>query len=447
MRVTIFGSGYVGLVTGACLAEAGNHVVCLDVDAKKIERLNKGDVPIHEPGLDALIKRNSEAGRIEFTTDAVKAVAHGLFQIIAVGTPPDEDGSADLRYVLAAARSIGTHINRYSVVVTKSTVPVGTADKVRAEIDARVAERGMRAEFDVVSNPEFLKEGVAIQDFMKPDRVVIGTDNPRTQELMRALYEPFTRNHDRFIVMDVRSSELTKYAANAMLATKISFMNELANIAELCGADVEKVRIGIGSDPRIGYGFIYPGAGYGGSCFPKDVQALIRAARSVGHEAEILSAVESVNRRQKEVLVHKMRQHFGADLKGRTVALWGLAFKPNTDDMREAPARTIIEMLWNAGARVRAYDPVASGEAARIFGQRPDLVICKDAYEAATGAGALAIVTEWQEFRSPDFERLKELLTAPVIFDGRNLYDPGMVTRFGFTYYAIGRGKVSPLPA
>ena len=447
MRVTIFGSGYVGLVTGACLAEAGNHVVCVDVDAKKIERLNKGDVPIHEPGLDALIKRNSEAGRIEFTTDAVKAVAHGLFQIIAVGTPPDEDGSADLRYVLAAARSIGTHINRYSVVVTKSTVPVGTADKVRAEIEARVAERGVRAEFDVVSNPEFLKEGVAIQDFMKPDRVVIGTDNPRTQELMRALYEPFTRNHDRFIVMDVRSSELTKYAANAMLATKISFMNELANIAELCGADVEKVRNGIGSDPRIGYGFIYPGAGYGGSCFPKDVQALIRAARAVGHEAEILGAVESVNRRQKEVLVHKMRQHFGADLKGRTVALWGLAFKPNTDDMREAPARTIIEMLWKAGARMRVYDPVASGEAARIFGQRPDLIICKDAYEAATGADALAIVTEWQEFRSPDFERLKEILTAPVIFDGRNLYDPGMVARFGFTYYAIGRGRVSPQPA
>jgi UDPglucose 6-dehydrogenase len=447
MRVTIFGSGYVGLVTGACLAEAGNHVMCVDVDAKKIERLNQGDVPIHEPGLEALIKRNSEAGRIEFTTDAVKAIAHGLFQIIAVGTPPDEDGSADLRYVLAAARSIGTHISRYSIVVTKSTVPVGTADKVRAEIEARVAERGVRAEFDVVSNPEFLKEGVAIQDFMKPDRVVIGTENPRTQELMRALYEPFTRNHDRFIVMDVRSSELTKYAANAMLATKISFMNELANIAERCGADVEKVRIGIGSDPRIGYGFIYPGAGYGGSCFPKDVRALIHAAHAVGHEAEILSAVESVNRRQKEVLVRKMQQHFGAGLKGRTVALWGLAFKPNTDDMREAPARTIMEMLWKAGARVRVYDPVAAGEAAHLFGKRADLIICKDAYEAATGADALAIVTEWQEFRSPDFERLKELLTAPVIFDGRNLYDPGMVTRFGFTYYAIGRGKVPPLPA
>jgi UDPglucose 6-dehydrogenase len=441
MRVTIFGSGYVGLVTGACLAEAGNHVMCVDVDAKKIERLNQGDVPIHEPGLEALIKRNSEAGRIEFTTDAVKAIAHGLFQIIAVGTPPDEDGSADLRYVLAAARSIGTHISRYSIVVTKSTVPVGTADKVRAEIEARVAERGVRAEFDVVSNPEFLKEGVAIQDFMKPDRVVIGTENPRTQELMRALYEPFTRNHDRLIVMDIRSAELTKYAANAMLATKISFMNELANIAERCGADVEKVRIGIGSDPRIGYSFIYPGTGYGGSCFPKDVQALVRSARATGHEPEILLAVESVNRRQKEVLVHKMQQHFGAGLKGKSVALWGLAFKPNTDDMREAPARTIIEMLWKAGASVRVYDPVALNEATRIYGERADLIVCRSAYEAVAGADALAIVTEWQEFRSPDFERLKELLTSAVIFDGRNLYDPGMVARFGFTYYAIGRGK------
>src|SRR5580700_10922572 len=447
MRVTIFGSGYVGLVTGACLADAGNHVVCVDVDAGKIERLNRGEIPIHEPGLDALVKRNAEAGRLEFTTDAARGVEHGLFQLIAVGTPPDEDGSADLRYVLSVARAIGTHMTRYCVVVTKSTVPVGTADKVRQELQATLSGRGASVEFDVVSNPEFLKEGAAIQDFMKPDRVVVGTDNPRTTELMRALYEPFIRNHDRLIVMDIRSSELTKYAANAMLATKISFMNELANIAERCGADVEKVRIGIGSDPRIGYGFIYPGAGYGGSCFPKDVQALIRAARTTGHEAEILSAVESVNRRQKEVLVHKMRQHFGTGLKGRTVALWGLAFKPNTDDMREAPARTIIEMLWAAGARVRVYDPVASGEAARIFGQRPDLIICKDAYEAAMGADALAIVTEWQEFRSPDFERLKEILTAPVIFDGRNLYDPAMVTRFGFTYYAIGRGKVSPLPA
>lgn len=439
MRVTIFGSGYVGLVTGACLAEAGNHVVCVDVDAAKIERLNQGEVPIHEPGLDALIKRNAEAGRLEFTTDAAKAVAHGLFQLIAVGTPPDEDGSADLRYVLAAARTIGTHMSKYCIVITKSTVPVGTADKVRRELQATLADRGAHLEFDVVSNPEFLKEGAAIADFMKPDRVVIGTDNPRTTELMRALYEPFIRNHDRLIVMDIRSSELTKYAANAMLATKISFMNELANIAERLGADIEKVRVGIGSDPRIGYSFIYPGTGYGGSCFPKDVQALIRSSQEAGHKAQILTAVEAVNDRQKEVLVHKMKAHF-PDLKGKTLALWGLAFKPNTDDMREAPSRTIVEMLFRAGARVQAYDPVASHEARRIYGDRPDLVLCKNAYDAADGADALAIVTEWQEFRSPDFDRLRQLLKSPVIFDGRNLYDPGMATRFGFTHYAIGRG-------
>jgi UDPglucose 6-dehydrogenase len=439
MRVTIFGSGYVGLVTGACLADAGNHVICVDVDAGKIERLNRGEVPIHEPGLEAIIKRNAEAGRIEFTTDAVKGVEHGLFQLIAVGTPPDEDGSADLRYVLAAARTIGTHMTRYSIVITKSTVPVGTADKVRKELQATLAARGANVEFDVVSNPEFLKEGAAITDFMKPDRVVIGTDNPRTTELMRALYEPFIRNHDRLIVMDIRSSELTKYAANAMLATKISFMNELANIAERLGADIEKVRVGIGSDPRIGYSFIYPGTGYGGSCFPKDVQALIRSSQEVGHQATILTAVESVNGRQKEVLVHKMQRHF-TELRGRTFALWGLAFKPNTDDMREAPSRAVIDMLLAAGARVRAYDPVASTEARRIYGNRPDFVLCKNAYEAAEGAAALVIVTEWQEFRSPDFDRLRQILETPIIFDGRNLYDPGMVSRFGFIYHAIGRG-------
>ena len=445
MRVTIFGSGYVGLVTGACLAEAGNHVVCVDVDAGKIERLNRGEVPIHEPGLDALLKRNAEAGRLEFTTDALKGVEHGLFQIIAVGTPPDEDGSADLRYVLAAARTIATHMNRYAIVITKSTVPVGTADKVRHQLETTLKERGSSLEFDVVSNPEFLKEGAAIQDFMKPDRVVIGTDNPRTQELMRALYEPFTRQHDRLIVMDIRSSELTKYAANAMLATKISFMNELANIAERVGADIERVRVGIGSDPRIGYSFIYPGAGYGGSCFPKDVQALVRSARDAGHQPEILAAVESVNKKQKELLVDKMRRHFGAaGLKGRTIALWGLAFKPNTDDMREAPARTIIDLLSKAGATVRAYDPVAGEEAMRIYAGKPEFKLCKNAYEAVDGADALAIITEWQEFRSPDFERLKKLLKAPLIFDGRNLYDPGMVGRFGLTYYAIGRGKSLP---
>ena len=444
MRVTIFGSGYVGLVTGACFADAGNHVICVDVDEKKIQRLQNGEVPIHEPGLDVLIRRNAEAGRLEFTTDAAKGVDHGLFQIIAVGTPPDEDGSADLRYVLAVARTIGMHLNRYAIVITKSTVPVGTADKVKREVEKALEERKVNVEFDVVSNPEFLKEGAAIQDFMKPDRVVVGTDNPRTMELMRALYEPFMRNRERFIVMDVRSSELTKYAANAMLATKISFMNELAAIAERVGADIEKVRVGIGSDPRIGYAFIYPGTGYGGSCFPKDVQALIRSAREVGHMPEILTAVESVNRRQKEVLVRKMLQHFNGELRGRTVALWGLAFKPNTDDMREAPSRTIMEMLWNAGAKVRAYDPVASHEARRIYGERPDLVLCKSAYEAAEGADALAIATEWQEFRSPDFDRLRELLKAPLIFDGRNLYEPSMLERFGFTYYAIGRGRTAP---
>jgi UDPglucose 6-dehydrogenase len=442
MRVTIFGSGYVGLVTGACLAEAGNHVICVDVDAGKIDRLNGGEVPIHEPGLDTLIKRNKEAGRLEFTTDAAKGVEHGLFQLIAVGTPPEEDGSADLRYVLAVARTIGTHMSRYNIVVTKSTVPVGTADKVRKAVDATLQARQAAVEFDVVSNPEFLKEGAAIQDFMKPDRVIIGTDNPRTVELMRMLYDPFTRNHERFIVMDVRSSELTKYAANAMLATKISFMNELANVAERVGADIEKVRVGIGSDPRIGYSFIYPGTGYGGSCFPKDVKALIRSARDAGHQPDILGAVETVNARQKEVLVHKMRRHFGEQLAGRTVALWGLAFKPNTDDMREAPARTIIDMLLAAGARVRAYDPVALEEARRIYGARgSEFTPCRNAYEAAEGADALAIATEWQEFRSPDFERLRQLLKQPLIFDGRNLYDPAVLARFGFTYYGVGRGK------
>ena len=444
MRVTIFGSGYVGLVTGACLAEAGNHVVCVDIDAGKIERLKRGEVPIHEQGLELLIRRNLEADRLQFTTDAAQGVEHGLFQVIAVGTPPEEDGSADLRYVLAVARSIGSHLSRYGIVITKSTVPVGTAAKVRREIDTTLQSRGSSIEYDVVSNPEFLKEGAAVQDFMKPDRVVIGTDNPRTVELMRMLYEPFTRNHERFIVMDVCSAELTKYAANAMLATKISFMNELANVAERVGADIEKVRLGIGSDPRIGYSFIYPGTGYGGSCFPKDVQALVRSAREVGHQPEILTAVEAVNRKQKQVLVQKIRRHFANELKGRTFALWGLAFKPNTDDMREAPSRTIIDLLLKEGARVRAYDPVALEEAQRLYPDREGFSLHRNAYEAAEGADALAIATEWQEFRSPDFDRLKELLKAPLIFDGRNLYDPGILSRFGFTYYAVGRGQSLP---
>jgi len=440
MRVTIFGSGYVGLVTGACLADAGNHVVCVDVDQGKIDRLNKGEVPIHEPGLDELIQRNHKAGRIEFTTDAAKGVAHGLFQLIAVGTPPDEDGSADLKYVLTVARTIGEHLNEYAVVMDKSTVPVGTGEKVKAEVSAALTRRGVAVEFDVVSNPEFLKEGAAIEDFMRPDRVVVGTDNPRTMELLRTLYEPFTRNRERFVVMDVRSAELTKYAANAMLATKISFMNELANIAERVGADIEKVRMGIGSDPRIGYHFIYPGAGYGGSCFPKDVQALQRSARGVGYEPHLLTAVEAVNQEQKSFLTTKIRKHFGGDLKGRTFALWGLAFKPNTDDMREAPAITVVGELLAAGAKVRAFDPVAMAEARRVFGEKPGLALVADAPAALEGADALVIVTEWREFRSPDFDRLKAQLKQPVIFDGRNLYNPELMARFGFQYYGVGRG-------
>jgi len=440
MRVTIFGSGYVGLVTGACLADSGNHVICVDVDQGKIDRLNRGEVPIHEPGLDELIERNRKAGRIEFTTDAARGVAHGLFQLIAVGTPPDEDGSADLKYVLAVARTIGEHLTQYAVVMNKSTVPVGTGEKVKAELTAALGRRGAAVEFDVVSNPEFLKEGAAIEDFMRPDRVVVGTDNPRTTELLRALYEPFTRNHDRFVVMDVRSAELTKYAANAMLATKISFMNELANIAERLGADIEKVRTGIGSDPRIGYHFIYPGAGYGGSCFPKDVQALQRSARDAAYEPRLLAAVEAVNQAQKSFLAGKIRKHFGGNLAGRVIALWGLAFKPNTDDMRAAPSLTVVSELLAAGARVRAFDPVAMAEARRILGERPGLTLVADAQAALEGADALAIVTEWREFRSPDFERLRGSLKQPVIFDGRNLYNPELMARLGFSYYGVGRG-------
>jgi len=450
MKVTIFGSGYVGLVSGACLAEVGNHVLCIDIDAARVEQLNRGEVPIHEPGLEDLLSRNREAGRLEFSTDQVRGVAHGLFQLIAVGTPPDEDGSADLTHVLDVARAIGKHLTRYAVVVTKSTVPVGTADQVREQVEAAIAGRGQSFEFDVVSNPEFLKEGAAIEDFMRPDRVVVGTDNPRTTELIRALYEPFTRNHDRLVVMDIRSAELTKYAANAMLATKISFMNELAAVAERVGADIESVRIGIGSDPRIGYSFIYPGVGYGGSCFPKDVKALIRSASRAGHHAELLKAVEAVNERQKTVLIEKLRAHFGERLAGSTFALWGLAFKPNTDDMREAPSRVIIDALLAAGATVRAYDPVAMSEARRLYAGHPrskHLLLCKDVYEAAQGARALLIATEWKEFRSPDYDRLKAALSEPLIFDGRNLYDPALIERMGLRYYAVGRGRPSQTPA
>ncbi|MEO8313268.1 MAG: UDP-glucose/GDP-mannose dehydrogenase family protein [Pseudomonadota bacterium] len=441
MRVTIFGSGYVGLVTGACLADAGNHVVCVDVDAGKIERLNRGEVPIHEPGLEAIIQRNAQAKRLEFTTDAKRGVAHGLFQLIAVGTPPDEDGSADLKYVQTVARTIGENLSNYAIVITKSTVPVGTADKVKAEVTSALAKRGAAVEFDVVSNPEFLKEGAAVADFMKPDRVVVGIDKPRALEPLRALYEPFTRNRERLVVMDVRSAELTKYAANAMLATKISFMNELANIAERVGADIEKVRNGIGSDPRIGYGFIYPGVGYGGSCFPKDVKALIRSATDVHYEAGLLQAVEAVNAAQKQFLFSKIERHFKGSLKGRTFAIWGLAFKPNTDDMREAPSLTLIDQLLGAGAQVRAFDPVAMAEAQRVLGARIGLSFAPDAQSAVQGADALAIVTEWQEFRSPDFDQLKAALKQPLIFDGRNLYNPELVQRAGFDYYGVGRGK------
>ena len=441
MKVTVFGSGYVGLVTGACFAEAGNQVVCVDIDANKVARLQEGEIPIHEPGLDVMVKRNFEKGRLKFTTDAEEGIRHGLFQFIAVGTPPEEDGSADLSHVLAVAETIGRHMTEYRVIVDKSTVPVGTADKVRERIEQALGERGARFEFDVVSNPEFLKEGAAINDFMKPDRVVVGTDNPRTAELLKSLYDPFTRSHDRMIVMDVRSAELTKYAANAMLATKISFMNEIANLAERMGADIEKVRVGIGSDPRIGYSFIYPGAGYGGSCFPKDVKALVHSAGEHDFDAQLLRAVEAVNKNQKRVVFRKMHDYFGGKLKGKTVALWGLAFKPNTDDMREAPARELMEALWAAGANVRAYDPVAMGEAERIYGQRDDLKLVADATAALDGADALAIITEWQEFRSPDFDTIRDKLSNPVIFDGRNIYDPGLVKSFGLQYFGIGRNS------
>jgi UDPglucose 6-dehydrogenase len=444
LRVTIFGSGYVGLVTGACLSDAGNQVVCVDVDEDKIARLNTGEVPIHEPGLEELIRRNRDQGRLTFTTDAKAGVEHGLFLVIAVGTPPEEDGSADLRHVLAVARTVGTHMGEYKVVMTKSTVPVGTSDKVKATVGATLLARGASVEFDVVSNPEFLKEGAAIADFMKPDRIVVGTDNPRTAELLKALYDPFTRNHQRMIVMDLRSAELTKYAANAMLATKISFMNELANLAERVGADIEKVRTGIGSDPRIGYSFIYPGIGYGGSCFPKDVKALVRSACDVGQEPLLLAAVETVNDAQKRVLFEKISRHYGGRLAGKAIAVWGLAFKPNTDDMREAPSRVLMEGLWAAGATVRAYDPVAMDEAQRIYGTRNDLMLCKNAGHALEGADALAICTEWQEFRSPDFVKLKASLKEPVVFDGRNLYEPALMASQGIRYYGIGRGERLP---
>ncbi|MCO6442136.1 MAG: UDP-glucose/GDP-mannose dehydrogenase family protein [Nitrococcus mobilis] len=439
MRITIFGTGYVGLVTGTCLAEVGNHIVCVDVDEAKIACLQRGEVPFFEPGLAALIRRNGAEGRLRFTTEAAEGVAHGRLQFIAVGTPPAEDGSADLSHVLAVAQSIAEHMADPKVVVNKSTVPVGSADRVRACMSAVLQRRGTDIDFDVVSNPEFLKEGAAVDDFMKPDRVIVGTGCQASAELLRQLYAPFNRNHDRLIMMDVRSAELTKYAANAMLATKISFMNELANIADRVDADIERVRIGIGADPRIGYDFIYPGAGYGGSCFPKDVKALVQTAYDMDYTPQLLQAVEDVNERQQGYLYSRIRAHFAGELRGLTFALWGLAFKPNTEDMREAPSRRLIESLWAAGARVRAFDPKAASEARRIYGERSDLVLCSKLEDALDGADALVIVTEWNVFRSPDFESMRTRLKRPVIFDGRNLYEPRAVAALGFTYYAVGR--------
>ena len=441
MKITIYGSGYVGLVTGACLAEMGNNVLCVDIDESKVAKLKKGEIPIYEPGLESMVQNAIQQGYIDFTTDMKQAVNHAEVQFIAVGTPPDEDGSADLSYVLAVADTIGSHMTEAKIVVDKSTVPVGTGDKVRAVLEKKLRDRGEELDVHVVSNPEFLKEGAAISDFMKPDRIILGTDSSYVEAIMRELYAPFCRTHEKLIVMDIRSAELTKYAANAMLATKISFINEISQLAERLGADIENVRTGIGSDPRIGYQFIYPGCGYGGSCFPKDVKALERSAQEVGFDAVVLSAVEARNRAQKETLFNKLSQHFSGNLSGKTIAVWGLAFKPNTDDMRDAPSRVLMESLWQAGVQVRAYDPQAMDEAKRLYGGREDLVFCDSSAEALEGADALCICTEWRIFRSPDFDRIKEKLKVPVIVDGRNLYDPKRMEQKGFAYYAIGRGR------
>lgn len=439
MKVTVVGTGYVGLVSGACLADMGNDVLCLDVDQGKIDGLKQGRLPIHEPGLEQVVAQNVAAGRLHFTTDVKAAVAHGTLQFIAVGTPPDEDGSADLKYVLEAARNIGRNMTDYKVVVDKSTVPVGTADKVRAVIAEELARRGVEGRYAVVSNPEFLKEGAAVEDFMRPDRIIVGADDEQAIHLMRALYAPFQRSHDRLVVMDVRSAELTKYAANAMLATRISFMNEMALLAERLGADIEQVRHGIGSDPRIGVSFLYAGCGYGGSCFPKDVQALLRTGEGVGQDLKVLNAVEQANARQKSVLIEKIVARFGPDLTGRRFAVWGLAFKPNTDDMREAPSRVLIAELLRRGASVVAYDPVALAEARRVFAGVAGLSYAERAMAALEGADALVIVTEWKEFRSPDFGAVKAALKVPVVFDGRNMYAPTLPESAGLEYHAIGR--------
>jgi UDPglucose 6-dehydrogenase len=439
MKVTVVGTGYVGLVTGACLAQVGNQMLCVDVDADKVARLRAGEVPIHEPDLPAIVQEGIASGRLRFTTDIAEGVTHGDFLFIAVGTPPDEDGSADLRHVLAVAGDIGKHVQRPVTVINKSTVPVGTAQKVRTRIALALQERAADIAFDVVANPEFLKEGAAVADFMKPDRIIIGTDDGAAAERMRALYAPFNRNHDRLIVMDPPSAELTKYAANIMLATKISLMNELAGLAERMGADIEQVRRGIGADPRIGHAFIYPGCGYGGSCFPKDVRALEYSARQYDFDAPLLAAVEKVNNRQKGLLEQKVVRALGEDLTGKTIAVWGLAFKPNTDDMREAPSRVLMEALWRRGAHVQAFDPVAMDEARRLYGGQCALQLCPDPYAACEGADALVICTEWQQFRSPDFARMRSLLRQSLIVDGRNIYDPTTVRAEGFTYHAIGR--------
>ena len=439
MKITVIGTGYVGLVTGTCLAEVGNDVLCLDVDSKKIEILKNGGIPIYEPGLQDMVSRNVASGRLSFTTDIEAAAHYGQIQFIAVGTPPDEDGSADLQYVVAAARNIGRYMTEFKLVVDKSTVPVGTADKVKAALQEELSKRGVNLEFSVASNPEFLKEGAAVEDFMKPDRIVIGTDSERATQMLRQLYAPFQRNRDRLTVMDVKSAELTKYAANAMLATRISFMNELAVLAEKLGADIEQVRQGIGSDPRIGYHFLYAGCGYGGSCFPKDVQALSRTAAENGIELRVLNAVEAANDAQKQILVDKLIARLGSDLKGKRIALWGLAFKPNTDDMRAAPSRAMMERLWQMGASVAAYDPASMEETHRIYGDRTDLILAQDPMEALKDADALLIVTEWKVFRSPNFDTVKALLKNPLIFDGRNLYDPQAMRSMGFEYFPIGR--------
>ena len=439
MKIAVFGTGYVGLVQGAVLADAGHTVICVDIDENKLARLRKGEIPIFEPGLEPIVKTNFAEGRLLFTSDAKTAVEQSDLQFIAVGTPPDEDGSADLKYVLAVAKTIATHMTGYTVIVDKSTVPVGTADKVSAMVSQTLKERGANFEFDVVSNPEFLKEGAAVADCQRPDRIVIGTESAKAEKILRELYEPFNRNHDKVIVMGVRSAELTKYAANCMLATKISFMNEMANIAELVGADIESVRQGIGSDQRIGYHFIYPGAGYGGSCFPKDVSALVKTAEGLGYAPWILNAVESRNQAQKHVVFEKIKHYFKGDLQNKTFALWGLSFKPNTDDMREAPSRVVMEALWQAGARVQAFDPAAMEETQHIYGDRPDLMLCGTKEAALAGADALVIMTEWKNFRVPDFDRIKSSLKTPVIFDGRNLFEPARMRERGLDYFSIGR--------